>query len=613
MRSASRTSPRWWRLLRLLALTPRATVAVVAIGTVMAAAPIVEALTVGWFFRTVVRSTRAGAGLGPLRLSLPALAITLVLSTAGLTLDQAVRRAAVRGIDGAVRDQLRRAALSPDRLDHLLDPRFRDDLADAGALGASLDGQRTLGAAAVGQAAVAFRILSALLAAAIWATLSPALAVTLLAVALLTRALLYRQWVPLAAERDDPRGQRHRDAWSDLAVNPAAAKEVRIFGLENWITGRYRRYAVRASAGRWRRLGTALRGQWWILALTAVGMAIPLGVTGYWALDGRLPVDRLVTYLVATQGLLAISALGQEAFDIEYGGARLAAYRRLRATLPADVPPGQHRATAGPASGRPAPAVRFDDVSFRYPRAAAPALNGLSLSIRSGDVLAVVGLNGAGKTTLTRLLAGLYRPSAGRITVDGADLASTNVAEWRCRLAVMGQEFIRYPASLADNVALLAPEHLDDIDGVLRALSEAGADDLVRSLPDGVATMLWHSRGGGTELSGGQWQRIALARLYFAFAHGRRLLILDEPTSHLDVLAEAEFFDQLVARTRGATVIIISHRLATIRSADRIVVLGNGRVVEQGHHDDLMAAGGAYARLFQLQASRFVDAADQRS
>ena len=223
-------------------------------------------------------------------------------------------------------------------------------------------------------------------------------------------------------------------------------------------------------------------------------------------------------------------------------------------------------------------------------------LDGLDLTIPAGRSLAVVGLNGAGKTTLVKLLCRLYDPTSGTIEVDGVDIRRLDLDSWRSRVTAVFQDFVRYELSLRDNVAPRgAPDEV-----IESALSAAGAAGLAD--PDQV---LARGYDGGTDLSGGQWQRIALARALCAVRQGAGVVILDEPTAQLDVRGEAEIFDRILTETRGCTTIIISHRFSTVRHADRICVLESGRVVELGTHEDLMAAGGRYREMFDLQASRF--------
>jgi ATP-binding cassette subfamily B protein len=206
---------------------------------------------------------------------------------------------------------------------------------------------------------------------------------------------------------------------------------------------------------------------------------------------------------------------------------------------------------------------------------------------------------------LVKLIAGLYEPSAGRVLVDGVDLSELDAADWRNRITALFQDFVHYPVPAGDNVALSAPEAIGDEAGIREAVCRADATASVDRLPEGLATPVVRGATGGVDLSGGQWQKLALARVLFAEAHGRRLLILDEPTANLDVRAEAEFFEQVIRAVAGATVVLISHRLSMVRQADRIVLIDGGNVAENGTHDELMRADREYARLFRLQAARF--------
>jgi ABC-type multidrug transport system fused ATPase/permease subunit len=243
----------------------------------------------------------------------------------------------------------------------------------------------------------------------------------------------------------------------------------------------------------------------------------------------------------------------------------------------------------------PAREIRFRDVRFSYP-GGQPVLDGFDLVIPAGSSLAIVGQNGAGKTTIAKLLCRLYDPERGAIEVDGVDLRALDLDAWRARLGAVFQDFIRFELPLRDNVAPAgAPDDL-----IRAALAEAGAAGLAD-----LDVVLSRAYPGGTDLSGGQWQRVALARALCAVRLGAGLVLLDEPTAQLDVRGEAEIFDRILAATRHATTILISHRFSTVRHADRICVLERGRVVELGSHDELIAAGGRYRTMFELQASRF--------
>jgi ATP-binding cassette subfamily B protein len=449
---------------------------------------------------------------------------------------------------------------------------------------------RSAGAAAAGQLELMFRLLAAGSAAALLAAFSVPLAVALLAAALAMRAVMRRQYLAVVDRLDaDTAGQRYEYYLSEQAVY-GAAKDVRLFGLSEWFAGRFRAAVARTYAPVWRALLGTVRTQWQIFAGTAVAVAFLLGLPAAAVLDGDLPASRLITYVLAGLSLLAISGMGMEAFDIEYGRRGLAASDELAAAYGTPVERAPVVAGAGP------PEIEFRDVVFRYPGSDRPVLDGLSVTLRAGETVAVVGENGAGKTTFVKLLAGLYRPDAGRITVGGVD-----PRERRPAMAALFQDYVRYPATLRDNVTLgAAGEPIGD-GAVREALELAGADDL----PAGPDTSLWREGAGGTDLSGGQWQRVALARVLYAVAAGRRLLVLDEPTAHLDVRAEAEFHERVVSRVHDTTTVLISHRLSTVRPADRIILLRDGRIAEDGTHDELMALGGRYARFFTVQAAAF--------
>ena len=246
--------------------------------------------------------------------------------------------------------------------------------------------------------------------------------------------------------------------------------------------------------------------------------------------------------------------------------------------------------------------LQLRDVTFAYPGTDRPVLDGLDLDVPAGSSLAIVGQNGAGKTTLAKLLCRLYDPQSGTIRADGVDLRDLDLDAWRTRITAVFQDFIRFELPLRDNVA---PSGASD-ESITAALVEAGAAGLAE-----LDTPLAKGYEGGTDLSGGQWQRVALARALCAVHEGAGLVLLDEPTAQLDVRGEAEIFDRILAATRSATTILVSHRFSTVRHADRICVLEHGRVVELGSHDELMAVGGRYRTMFDLQAQRFGDVTEE--
>jgi ATP-binding cassette subfamily B protein len=260
-----------------------------------------------------------------------------------------------------------------------------------------------------------------------------------------------------------------------------------------------------------------------------------------------------------------------------------------------------------PADPRPLPSplrgeVTFDHVSFGYPGSGRVALRDVSFTIAAGETIAVVGRNGAGKTTLIKLLCRLYDPTEGRILLDGVDIRELDPDELRVTIGAMFQDFVTYQATASENIGLGDLPYLEDQPAIEEAARKGGAHDLIADLPYGYDTPLGKWFDQGANLSGGEWQKVALGR---AFMRDARILVLDEPTSALDAQAEYELFERLRRLSEGRTAVYISHRFSTVRQADRILFFERGRLVEEGTHQELIALGGRYARLFTMQASAY--------
>jgi ATP-binding cassette, subfamily B, bacterial len=393
----------------------------------------------------------------------------------------------------------------------------------------------------------------------------------------------------------------------DIASDPAIAKEVRTYGILAWLHGRASTESRLFLAPWWRERRRVYFAPF--LVFSAVILAGAFMVL----LQLRAAAGHGITVLglsLALQGILLPLRMGTyfPECDIQtaYGMGSYDTITELERLFRADPPQAGRGGMS--AAGLPRSAVRFENVHFRYPGSDHEVLNGLDLELPAGTSTAIVGMNGTGKTTLVKLLARHYQPTAGRIRVDGTDLRDLDAPGWQRQLAVIFQDYVKYEMDAAANIGMGAPEHMLD-DAAIRAAAErADAAAIVAALPAGLATPLSSRYTGGVDLSGGQWQRIALARALLAVAAGSSVLVLDEPTAQLDVRAEVAFFDNFLKLTRGLTTVVISHRFSTVRRADRIAVLEDGRVTELGTHDELIRASGRYADLFWLQAHRFAAA-----
>ena len=493
-------------------------------------------------------------------------------------------------------DRLTSACVEPPGMGHLEDPTLTSDLTmardfDLGITGPPLSLSVDFIAGGLVEMIGGLTLALVLVAYAWWAPL------LLVGAWLATHWLLRESGVWRDRNTEEVRSaQRDADYMYRLAVDPPAAKELRLFGLGGWTLTRF--VAQRTRLHELRARATRLREQpvLWSLLLVLGANILVFWSLGAAAAAGSLALAQLVVYAQAAVGTSMI-AFGGLNWALDDAAPPVAAVRRL---APAMARAGRLAAgdahPARSATGLPARGIRLRNVTFAYDTSTAPVLDGLDLMIPAGSSLAIVGQNGAGKTTLAKLLCRLYDPQGGAIEVDGVDLRDLAVESWRSRISAVFQDFIRFEWPVRDNVA---PAGAPD-DVIRAALQDAGAAHLTD-----LDTILARGYSGGIDLSGGQWQRVALARALCAVRLGAGLVLLDEPTAQLDVRGEAEIFDRILAATRHCTTILISHRFSTVRHADRICVLEQGRVIELGSHDELMALGGRYRTMFDLQAQRF--------
>jgi ATP-binding cassette subfamily B protein len=463
----------------------------------------------------------------------------------------------------------------------------------------------TPGAGAAGMIGLARDYLTGIAAAVVLATFQPVVAAAALVAALVVRVRWRRATVGIINVWIE--GWRHRrESWyfSDLGLGRAAANEVRLFGLRDWIAQRIHGAGIEAWTPTWhqRRVGMGYTTAIDFVLTGAVAVA-GLVWAARAAADGRIGVGQLVVFVPALSAVLALGRYFNDDTPVEYGTVTLPAIETLE-RLAAESVAREHGTGAPHTDGPPAIALR--GVSFRYPGGGDDVVRDVDLELPAGTSAALVGTNGAGKTTLVRLLCGLYPPDSGAVLVDGVDLRELDLREWHRSIAPMFQEFLRLPSTVAENAGIGAAEALGDMDGERAALAEAGAMPFVQRLPDGTGTQLATRHADGTDLSGGQWQRLGIARALFALDHGARVLLLDEPTSNLDTASEERLVQRLLGETRGAaTTLLVTHRLALARRCDRIVVMEDGRIVESGDHDALLALDGRYAAAFRMQASLY--------
>ena len=383
------------------------------------------------------------------------------------------------------------------------------------------------------------------------------------------------------------------------AASVETAKEVKIFGLNAFLIDRYRVLAKsffdanRAIAVRRAAWGSLLTG------LATLGYYAAYAYIVWSTIHGVFSVGNL-TFLAGSfrrlrtlmEGLLSgFSQVASQALYLD----DLFSFFEIQPEI------------VSPPNPRPFPqplreGFTFEDVGFRYPGAERWAVRHLSFALRAGEVLALVGENGAGKTTLVKLLSRLYDPDEGRILLDGHDLREYDLADLRGNIGVIFQDFVRFHLSAADNIAVGRIEARDDRARIVAAAERSLADEVIAKLPLGYEQVLGKRFRTGIDLSGGEWQKIAIARAYMRDA---QLLILDEPTAALDARAEFEIFQRFKELSRGKTAVLISHRFSSVRMADRIVVLGDGMVEAIGTHEELLAHGGRYAELFELQAAGY--------
>ncbi|WP_055568578.1 ABC transporter ATP-binding protein [Streptomyces atriruber] len=619
-----RTWQEWAAAVRLLwRAGPRHTVALTV--TVVCGAltgPFVVIAT-GWLVGDLPGAVEAGPGSAGARRVLVALTVfgALILARTGLrALEGGLAEVLRLRAASVVEDRAMAAGTGPDGIGHLEEPGYADTLRLVTEPNTRPDQLPVLLPEIVRPRLEGIGLLVLLAPLGWWAPVLLGLAAV----------LTYRSYQRLARSVHGSMQAasaviRRAGYLRSLAVDPEPAKEARVFGLGDWLAERMTAVWQSGMSTVWATRGTAARRACGAVGFVVLAEAVVLGYAAFAAARGDLALTQLV---ISAQAALAVPALGwvgdadNVVRDALLGLRSLAA---LEARGTAGDEEGASRNGAGNtarsadmngAVGGGFPEVRrgiaFESVDFTYPGTDKPVLRGLDLEIPAGTSVALVGANGSGKTTLIKLLARLYEPDAGCVTADGADVREHEVRRWRRGISVVFQDFVKYPLTLRDNVGIGAPDLAGDPGELERALELADGAGLLGTLGAGWDTVLSRQFAGGADLSAGQWQRVALARALLAARSGA-VLVLDEPTAHLDARAEAAFFDRFLTVSGGATTLLVSHRFSGVRKADLIHVMDGGRIVESGTHDALMALGGRYARMYRLQADRFVDGAGENA
>jgi len=521
------------------------------------------------------------------------LVVLLVVSQVMVTAQEGLSEALGRRMDMVLRRRLIEAIARPVGIGHLEDPATQGQITIAHGLVNRVSGPAGGLIGLIGRLHI---LLTGIGCAVLLALVNPWLAVTLAVLNSAAGVWLRREYGRLLVHTHlDPNMLRRAHYLRDVLLQPGAEKEVRVFSAGSWFASLHHAEWLRVSLAAWRgRRRSTLTIVAGSVLLGAGQAGAVLALTADWR-SGHLTLPSLVIGLQAVLGMMQFAGLGD--WD------RLASIGWQAVTALISV---EDRATAdGQAAGldpgnAPGKSIEFRDVHFAYPDGT-QVLRGVSFTIEASRSCAIVGRNGAGKSTLLKLLFRSYEPTRGQILVDGVALSDLDPARWRARLSTMVQDFVHLPLTVRENV--LGPDQPWDgglLDEVAR---RTGLDEVVGGLPAGWDTILSRQLRGGTELSGGQWQKVALARALYALGSHAGVLALDEPTASMDIEAEQAVYEAIIDATSDRTLILVSHRFGTVRRADHIVVLDEGTIAEAGTHDQLIQADGLYARMFQAQAA----------
>jgi ATP-binding cassette, subfamily B, bacterial len=596
------TSTSVWSLVRLLPpVSPALTLATVATIVGTAAVPVALMLTVGWLVGHVATladpAMRTDTSSG-LILVLACLAVLVACQQAVGSLLSGLGERLGRRFSLALRERLMTVLLRPVGLAHLEDSKIQDLAGVAQGLRGGYAGPMGSVVGLTQQAAV---VLAGLAAAAVLLVLSPVVAVPLLALHLLVGFWSRREHRRgLSLLFVNPSRLRRSAYFRDLILRPGAEKELRVFGLGRWALDLFHTSWIGVMRDAWGRR-SALR---WPTAVAfaglAAGYALAAVVLAKAGTSHELTTAQLAIALQAVFGLLPLATVSEWDEVIQAGQDSVAALEAVEHQVTARMAAGPPE-PRGDVATRPADEIRLDGVRFAYSNGV-EVLRGIDMVIPVGRSCAIVGRNGSGKSTLLKLLLRFYEPTAGRVLVDGKPLAELDPTSWRRQFAAVFQDFLRLSVPVRDAVEFGSWQHRGDQATLHRVADRAGLTPVLDRLELGWDTMLSPQVRNGTDLSGGEWQKVAIARALYALDKGAEVLALDEPTASLDAETEREVYESVLSAEQGRTLILVSHRFSTVRKVDHIFVLDEGRVVEQGGHDELLGLDGLYSRMFKAQA-----------